>query len=171
MLKNGLYLLFIIAFILSSCRNNDSDTLQNIDQVLEIYIDSAGTDMLNTRLKNAYTSFSVNDINGATDNSPVNTFTLKKNADTLNYIEYVSGAVRVMIDSSSPTDKYYRSDFAINFVKKINDSTGRITNDTLSLKYHFTPYLFSLVSAEYRTYGKKFNLVKSSGHNILKISK
>ena len=65
-MKN-LFFLFLVAFLaFLSCRNDDVE-VQQIDQILQIYIDSAGQDMLNSNLDGGYTSISMNDVYGITD--------------------------------------------------------------------------------------------------------
>ncbi|MCB4234233.1 hypothetical protein LDL59_01505 [Kaistella anthropi] len=51
--------------------------VQQIDRILQVYIDSAGQDMLNSNLKGGYTNISMNDVYGITDNAPVS-FNQKK---------------------------------------------------------------------------------------------
>ena len=136
----------MVGFLCLACRKDD-DPVQNIDQILQIYIDSAGQDMLNTNLPGGYTNIRMNDVNGLTDAAPVN-FTLKKDADTINYIEYLAGARRVGTDSTQNV-KIYESKIALILNKKINDSTMATVNDTMTLQYHATPELFQISKGWY----------------------
>ena len=139
-MKNVLFLTIIIFFAFLSCRSDD-DSVQRIDQVVNLYIDSLGQDMLNSKVPGSYTNSRMNDVYGLTDNAPVS-FTIKKDADTISYIEYLAGAKRIGIDSSG-TSKTYESKVALFLTKKVNDS-NRVTNDTITIQYLSTPELFQV---------------------------
>lgn len=157
----------IIGVSVVSCRNND-EQLQQIDQKIHLYIDSLGQDMLNKNISGSYISVSWNDVNGATDNAPVS-YTLKKDSDTLNYMQYFAGAKRVLIDSISPENKTYRSTIALNMVLKNTDNTNSTTNDTLVLNYNYTSEYFRVSSAYYNNI-LVFSKVDGQ-QNIIKIQK
>ena len=131
----------MVLFAFISCRS-DEDSVQKIDQVINLYIDSLGQDLLNEKLPGSYISSNMNDVYGLTDNAPVS-FTLKKTTDTISYIEYLAGARRIGIDSSG-NSKTYESKIALKLTKKINDSTRAITNDTLTIQYLSTPDIFQV---------------------------
>ena len=139
-MKNVFFLTIIILSAFLSCRS-DEDSVQRIDQVINLYIDSLGQDMLNSKVPGSYTNSRMNDVYGLTDNAPVS-FTIKKDADTISYIEYLAGAKRVGIDSSG-TSKTYESKVALFLTKKVNDS-NRVTNDTITIQYLSTPELFQV---------------------------
>ena len=139
-MKNVFFLTIIIFFAFLSCRS-DEDSVQRIDQVINLYIDSSGQDMLNSKVPGSYTNSRMNDVYGLTDNAPVS-FTIKKDADTISYIEYLAGAKRIGIDSSG-TSKTYESKVALFLTKKVNDS-NRVTNDTITIQYLSTPELFQV---------------------------
>lgn len=139
-MKNVFFLTIIIFFAFLSCRS-DEDSVQRIDQVINLYIDSLGQDMLNSKVSGSYTNSRMNDVYGLTDNAPVS-FTIKKDADTISYIEYLAGAKRIGIDSSA-TSKTYESKVALFLTKKVNDS-NRVTNDTITIQYLSTPELFQV---------------------------
>ena len=115
--------------------------MQKIDQVINLYIDSLGQDMLNTKLAGSYISSTMNDVYGLTDNAPIS-ISIKKDADTINYIEYLAGAKRIAIDSTA-NSKTYESKIALNLTKKIADA-NRITNDTMTIQYLSTPNFFQV---------------------------
>ncbi len=140
-MKNVFFLIVIIFFAFSSCRS-DEESVQKIDQVINLYIDSLGQDMLNDKLPGSYISSTMNDVYGLTDNAPVS-FTLKKTVDTINYVEYLAGARRIGIDSTG-SSKTYESKIALKLTKKINDSTRAITNDTLTIQYLSTSDIFQV---------------------------
>ena len=139
-MKNLFFLTMIAFFAFLSCRS-DEDSVQKIDQVINLYIDSGGQDLLNVKMPGSYVSSSMNDVYGLTDNAPVS-FTIKKDADTISYIEYLAGAKRIGINSSG-TSKTYESKVALFLTKKVNDS-NRVTNDTITIQYLSTPELFQV---------------------------
>ena len=165
-MKNLFFLAIIICSGFLSCRNTD-EPVQQIDQIINLYIDSAGLDMLNNKIAGSYTNISMNDLNGLTDNSPVN-FTIKKDADTINYIEYLAGAKRIGIDSSG-TMKTYESRINLFLTKKINDSTNGTTKDLVRIQYTSTPELFQVSKLWYNEILKFTNV--EGQLNIVKISK
>lgn len=165
-MKN-LFFLMLVAFLgFISCRNDEND-VQKIDQVMQLYIDSLGQDMLNVKLPGSYTSTSMNDVYGLTDNAPV-TFSVKKDADTVSFIEYVAGAKRIRIDSTE-FSKTYESKIALTLIKSINDSVKRTTNDTMTIQYLSTPTLFEISKVWYNDV-LQFNKVEGQP-NVIKISK
>lgn len=165
-MKNLFFFATIIFFAFLSCRNDDRE-VQQIDQVLNIYIDSAGTDLLNNKLAGAYTNIQWNDVNGLTDNSPVG-FSNIKDADTINNLEYLAGAKRLGIDSLG-NSKTYESKIALKLTKKLTDSTNSITNDTMTIQYKSTPELFQISKVWYNNI-LKFTKVQGQP-NIVKITK
>ena len=165
-MKNLFFLAVVVFFVLLSCRNDDR-SVQQIDQMLNIYIDSAGQDMLNTKIKGSYTTVRWNDINGLTDNSPVS-FNTAKDADTLNYMEYLAGAKRIAVDSSG-SSKTYESRINLFLTKKINDSTNSVGKDLMVIHYTSTPDLFEVSKIWYNNI-LKFTKVQGKP-NIVKITK
>ena len=139
-MKNVFFLLLAVFVVFLSCRS-DEDSVQKIDQIINLYIDSLGQDMLNTKLAGSYISSTMNDVYGLTDNAPIS-ISIKKDADTINYIEYLAGAKRIAIDSTA-NSKTYESKIALNLTKKIGDA-NRITNDTMTIQYLSTPNLFQV---------------------------
>ena len=165
-MKNLFFILMVSFFAILSCRNDDR-SVQQIDQILNIYIDSAGQDMLNNKIPGSYTNIQWNDVNGLTDNSSVS-FNNKKDADTLNYLEYVAGAKRILIDSMGD-QKTYESRIALALTKKINDSTSKVSNDTMIIHYNSTPELFQVSEL---LYNKILKFTKIQGQpNVVKITK
>ncbi|WP_226063413.1 hypothetical protein [Kaistella polysaccharea] len=140
-MRNVFFILMMGLFAFISCRN-DGEDIQQIDQVIQLYIDSAGQDLLNSKLPGSYTEIKINDVYGLTDNAPINV-SLKKNEDTVNYLEYVAEARRIIVDSTS-NFKIYESKLALTLTKKINDSTKMVTNDTMKIQYQSSPELFQV---------------------------
>lgn len=139
-MKNLFFITMIGFFTFLSCRGEE-ESVQRIDQVINLYIDSLGQDMLNTKIPGSYSSSSMNDVYGLTDNSPIS-LSIKKDADTVSYIEYIAGAKRIGIDSVG-TSKTYESKVALKLTKKVND-LSKITNDTMTIQYLSTPDLFQV---------------------------
>ena len=140
-MKNLFFFSVIAFFEFLSCRN-DEETVQKIDQIIQLYIDSADQDMLNTNIKGGYTNARMNDVYGLTDTAPVN-FSPKKDTDTINYIEYIAGARRIGVDSSG-SSKIYESKIALSFTKNLTDSTSATINDTMTVQYRLTPEIFQV---------------------------
>ena len=167
--KNIFFVLMIAGFAFISCRGND-DSLQQIDQIINLYYkDASGKDLLNSKLSGTYSSVSFLDLNGITDQVPISSFSLKKTTDTVNYIDYDAGAVRVLQDSVSPENKTYRSDFIVSLTQNATNTTPIIIQDTVKIEYSWTPTLFQ-ISKFY--YNKKLVFSKVQGQpNIITIIK
>lgn len=167
-MKNVPFLLLILFVTAIGCRSDNADDIQRIDQVVSIYIDSLGLDMLNSNIPGSYISVAMNDVEGLTDNAPV-PVNLKKDADTVSYIQYIAGARRIAVSTSPDNTSLYRSTIALNMRRQVNDSTQAVTNDTLVLNYTHTPQLFQLSSALYNGVPV---FTKTEGQpNVIKISK
>ena len=118
--------------------------------------------MLNAKLPNSYTSISMNDVFGETDNAPISV-SLKKTSDTVSYIEYLAGAKRMALDNN-----HYQSKIALS-LRKTKGNATQTTLDTLVLNYTMSPDLFQISSA---TYNGTTVFTKNSGtENIIKIFK
>ena len=169
-MKNAFFAILIIFAALISCRG-DEESVQKMDQILHIYIDSAGKDMLNNTIEGSYQTVVMNDEYGITDTAPVQ-FSLKYDKDSLRYIEYVSGARRIGIDSSDVNSKIYQSEIELILTQKKTNSTTTTTStfsDVLVLNYALKPEVFRIEKAWYNN-----NLVftKQDGQpNIIKVTK
>lgn len=168
-MKNVFFILMIIGFAAFSCRGNEED-VQNIDQVVNLYIkDATGKDLLNSKLTGSFFSVALVDLNAERDNVPISSFSLLKDADTVNYIDYAAGAVRILTDSVSATNKTYESDFYINLTKKIDSVNSTLDTDTVKIEYSWTPTLFQ-ISKLY--YNGKLKFTKVAGEpNVVTIIK
>ncbi len=143
--------ILIIIFALISCKSDD-DSLQRIDQVMNIYMkNSAGQDLLNSKKAGSYTGYSVNDLLGDKDVSPVS-MPLKVTTDSLFYLEYIAGAKRIKLDSVSPenpgTGNLYVSRMQLTLSKKVDDET-ETTVDELEIHYRNTPTAFQVSEVLY----------------------
>ena len=110
--------------------------------------------------------YTINDVYGATDVVPV-PMTLKKTADTINYLEYIAGAKRIAMDANNPPQNY-QSKIAFAFQKKLGNNTVT-TNDTLVLNYTMSPTLFQINNATYN--GISVFTKNPNTDNIIKIFK
>ncbi|WP_419869527.1 hypothetical protein [Chryseobacterium sp. CT-SW4] len=148
-MKNVVFGILVIFFAFLSCRSDD-DTIQRIDQILDIYMqDSQGRDLLNTNTEGAFTSITMNDVQGTTNNAPV-TYSSLMTGDSIRYIRYMAGARRVTIDSISPEDRTYESIIALAITKRLTDSTNTVINDTLRIQYHWSPSVFQVSRVYYQ---------------------
>lgn len=167
-MKYGFLLLLLT---IMSCDGERTEDLQQIDQVFRLYMDSAGVDMLNTKVAGSYTAFTANDLYGARDVAPISTFALKKDSDTAYYLEYIFGARRVLRDSAKDY-KTYESAVALKYLKQVKNKTLPSATDTLILKYSSTPQRFQLQEALYKSGKKTYTFRKTIlSENILKVKK
>lgn len=159
---------FFLILLFVSCRN-DSAEVQKIDQGINIYIKNAnGVDLLNPKLNGSYTTIGAQDLNAAKALQSISGITVKKDKDTVSYLEYYSGAVRVLKDSISPSQKVYQSDFYLNLSKTINNNI--VTDvDTVSVEYSWSPSVFQVSKI---WCNQKLAFTKIDGQaNIIKIVK
>ncbi len=163
------FLLLTSVIFLFSCRKEDENDVQKIDQVINVYLhDNSGVDLLNTNIKGGYTTVSGQDLNADKALQEISGFSVKKDKDTIAYIDYVAGAKKILLDSISPVQKRYQSDFYLNLSKIINKETVTDT-DTVKVEYNWTPTLFQVSKI---WYNQKLVFTKVEGQsNIIKIVK
>ncbi|WP_126652703.1 hypothetical protein [Chryseobacterium aureum] len=142
--------IWVAVFAMVSCKSDD-DSLQRIDQLMNIYVkSSAGQDLLNSKKTGSFTGFSVNDIFGTKDIAPVS-ISLKMTTDSLYYMEYLAGAKRRRLDSISPdnpgTGTSYYSRMQITYTKSTNVNDNVV--DTLEIQYRNTPTVFQVSKVLY----------------------
>ena len=140
-MKNSVFAVFIFFIAFLSCRGNDEE-IQQIDQIIHLYIDSAGRDMLNAEIPGSYVQTAINDAFGLTDYAPVS-FSLLQDRDSAKFIEYVAVARRIAVDSSSNL-KIYQSKLALLLTRQVNDSTRKTISDTMVIQYRSTPQIFEV---------------------------
>lgn len=165
-MKNIVVFLVIIFVGFISCRNSD-ENIQNIDQIVRLYIDSVGRDMLNSSDTLAYQSLSFNDVYGDTENSPVS-FSSAYDNDTIHYRQYIAGATRYLVDDTDKNNLIYESKIALTLATKYNNKTIN-TYDTLTLRYIYTPILFQINQAFYNK--QEITMKKSDDAHLIKIYK
>lgn len=163
------FLFLVSAIFLFSCRKEDESDIQKIDQILNFYIkDSSGKDLLNTNLKGGYTTITAQDLNGVKALQAISGISVKKDKDTVAYVDYSVGAVRILKDSVSAIQKTYQSDYYLNLIKIVNKET--ITDvDTIKIEYNWSPTLFQVSKV---WYNNKLAFSKTEGQaNIVNIVK
>lgn len=140
------FLVVFCAFL--SCRNDDDD-LQKIDQILNIYMkDGAGRDLFHKKKDTTYFTYSLNDVNGVTDNAPVSA-SLKATADSTLYMEYIAGAKRVGLDTLDPDNKTYHSVITVSLIKHLNNTILDTIDEKLEIQYRMTPTVFEVSKVYY----------------------
>lgn len=142
--------ILVVFCTLLSCKS-DEDSLQRIDQILNIYMkNTAGQDLLNNKKPGSYTGYSVNDLFGDRVVSPIS-IPLKVTSDSLFYMVYIAGAKRRRLDSLSPdnpgTGTSYYSRMEITFTKSTNVSDNVV--DTLEIQYRNTSTVFQISKVLY----------------------
>ncbi len=167
-MKNVIFFLFVVFLSAVSCRSENPDDIRRIDQVLNIYIDSLGQDMLDNTLPGSYIAVTLNDVDGLTDNAPVQT-SLKKDDANIYFLQYTAGARRILVETLPGNTEIYRSRIALNLRKQLNDSVQSVTNDTLVLNYTLTPQVFEISTAFYN--GVPVFSKTPGAPNVIKINK
>lgn len=144
MMKLRISIIFSALVLLFSCQRDQEET-QEIDQVLKLYMKSADNpDLLNSRIKGSYTNVSLLDILGERDLIPISGYSLLKDSDTITYLDYPAGAIRLKLDSLSSDDQQiYYSQFVIKLSKTVNTTTTEV-NDTIKIEYTSTASLFQI---------------------------
>lgn len=165
-MKNIVALLVMMFVGVISCRSSD-ENIQDIDQIVRLYIDSAGIDMLNSSDTLAYQSLSFNDVYGDTESAPVS-FSSAYDDDSIYYRQYAAGATRSLVDSSDENNLIYESKIALTLTTTYNDETIS-TYDTLTLRYTYTPTLFQINQAFYNN--QEITMEESDDAHLIKIYK
>lgn len=154
--------------ILFSCQRDEAE-VQIIDQVLKLYMNSAATgqDLLNPKIEGSYTTPVLQDLLGDRDLQPISGYSFPKDADTVVYMDYPAGAIRLKIDSlSNDEQQIYYSRFVIKLLKKDEVLPDY---DTIKIEYKSTPSLFQISKL---WYNDELKFTKNQGgQNIVKIVK
>lgn len=168
LMKSQLSILFLSLLLIFSCRAED-ESPQTIDQILNIYVkNSAGQDLINPKVKGNYTSVQFLDLLADTDLKPVTGISLSKDKDTISYIDYAAGAIRLIKDSLSATDKTYYSELVMR-LSKTKDTINVVDDNRIRIEYSWTPSRFQ-VSKMWS--GGKLVFTKTEGQpNIVQIVK
>ena len=144
-MKLKLFTILSAILLLFSCQRDEGGT-QTIDQVLTLYMKSStNPDLLNSRIPGSFTNVTLLDILGIRDLIPVSGFGLLKDSDTLTYLDYPAGAIRLKIDSlSNENEEIYYSQFVIRLSRPSNSTTPFVDDDTIKIEYKSTPSLFQI---------------------------
>ncbi len=147
-MRNIVFGFLVIFCVFLSCRTGDDD-IQQIDQILNIYMkNGAGRDLFHKKKDLTYFTYSLNDVNGVADIAPVSS-TLKATADSTLFIEYIAGAKRVGLDTLDPGNKTYQSEIKISLVKHLNNTILDTIDERLRIEYHMTPSVFEVSKVYY----------------------
>jgi len=142
-MKQKISLIFFSLLILFSCRTDD-ESIQVIDQILNIYVkNNNGQDLINPKIKDNYTNVQFLDLLADTSLKPISSISLLKDKDTVSYIDYTAGAIRLIKDSVSATDKTYYSELVMR-LSKTKDTLNIIDDNRIRIEYSWTPSRFQV---------------------------
>lgn len=154
--------------VLFSCQRDETE-IQTIDQVLKLYMqNTAGQDLLNSRIKGSYSTVILQDLLGQKDLQAITGYSFPKDADTVVYMDYPAGAIRLKVDSlSNDNVQTYYSRFVIRLTK--TDAVPPDDFDTIKIEYKSTASLFQISKL---WYNNELKFTKVLGQpNIVKIIK
>ncbi|WP_294314649.1 hypothetical protein [uncultured Chryseobacterium sp.] len=147
-MRNIVFGILVVFLAVLSCRTGD-DELQQIDQILDIYMkNAAGRDLLHQKKDQTYFTYSLNDVFGIKDISPVSS-SLRATADSTLFIEYIAGARRIGMDTLDPNNKTYHSVITVSLIKRLNNTILDTINDKLEIQYRMTPSVFEVSKVYY----------------------
>lgn len=143
-MKKLFLVLTLISITLLSC-GSDEDSLQKIDQLLNLYIkDSSGTDLLKPTEIGSYTGVSFTDQLAEKDNVNVS-YNRKMLEDSTYYLEYLAGATRQFVEDDSDGNKIYKSEIRVSLTKKISETQNDpVVQDKLEIFYRSSPNVFEV---------------------------
>ena len=168
-MKLNISIILSALILLISCQRDEEET-QNIDQVLKLYMNNGQQDLLNPKIPGSYTNVGLFDMLGVKDQTPISGYNLLKDSDTVTYMDYPAGAIRLKIDSLSNDNlQTYYSQFIIRLSKPLTPTTTEITNDVIKIEYTSTPSVFQISKLWYNGILK---FTKTQGQpNIVEIVK
>ena len=142
-------LLMLFCLTLLSC-GSDEDSLQKIDQLLNLYIkDSSGKDLLKPTEIGSYTGVSFVDRLAEKDNVSVS-YSRKMLTDSTYYLEYLAGATRQFVEDTPDGNKIYKSEIQVSLTKKISDTQNDpVVQDKLEIFYRSSPTVFEVSKVLY----------------------
>ncbi|AZB31549.1 hypothetical protein [Chryseobacterium balustinum] len=143
-MKKLFLVLTLISLTLLSC-GSDEDSLQKIDQLLNLYIkDSSGTDLLKPTEIGSYTGVSFTDQLAEKDNVNVS-YNRKMLEDSTYYLEYLAGATRQFVEDTPDGNKIYKSEIRVSLTKKISETQNDpVVQDKLEIFYRSSPTVFEV---------------------------
>jgi hypothetical protein len=162
-MKLKISILISSILLLFSCQRDEGE-IQDIDQVLKLYMENAGgQDLLNNKIPGSFTNVSLLDILSVKDQLPISGYSLLKDSDTATYLDYPAGAIRLKLDSlSNDNEQIYYSQFIIRLTEKdvlIPD------DDTIKIEYSSTASLFQISRLWYNGV-LKFTKVKGKPNTV-----
>ena len=157
----------IISLFLFSCRGEDVNDLQKIDQIVNLYISNgSGVDLLNKNNTDAYTAIVLQDLNDPnTALKPISNFSIKEDANGIFFMDYASGATKILQSTAGNYPEIYQSEFYINLSKTVNNVTTTDV-DTIKIQYLSEPAHFKVSKIwynnqlEFTKVGDEANIVK-----------
>lgn len=164
------YFLAILLVVLTLvCCQRDEEETQVIDQVLKLYMhNAAGQDLLNPKIEGSYSTPGLLDLLGEENLQVISGYSFPKDADTVVYMDYPAGAIRLLKDSISPEQKTYYSKFVIRLPRTINQVVVN-DDDTIQIEYNWTPSLFQISKL---WYNNELKFTKVQGQpNVVRIVK
>ncbi|WP_312769668.1 hypothetical protein [Epilithonimonas sp.] len=167
------FLTIAFALLTLVCCRGDEDNTQIIDQVLMMYVHNAtGQDMLNSKIPGSYSSVALLDLlDETTADKPISGQTFPKDADTVVYMDYPAGAIRLLKDTitSDSQEKIYYSNFIIQYFKIVNSVSTLSSQDTIRIEYSWKPSLFQISKL---WYNEQLKFTKVQGQrNVVRIVK
>ena len=157
----------MIGLLIVACRNNNDDQLQNIDQTLDFYIqNAAGKDMLVPGDSTGYAgNISLLDLNAAQYQKPITGQTFAADPTSgKNFMQYIGGATKLVLDSTSPKQKTYKSDFLILTKTGLNKAVA--DTNTIHITYSWTPSLFQVSTVSYNG-NLLFSKIQGQPNNVV----
>lgn len=148
-MRNIIFGFVVVFFAVLSCKSADDDEVRRIDQIINIYMkNNAGRDLFHKKKDTTYFTYSMIDVNGELDNTPVSS-SLKATADSTLFIEYIAGAKRVGLDTLDPDNKTYHSVITLSLVKRLNNTILDTIDEKLEIQYKLTPSVFEVSKVYY----------------------
>lgn len=166
-MRNALiFSLVAICLLVGSCQSESRDDLQYIDQILKVYVrNEDGKDLLNKNIDSSFYNISMVDLEASRNDVSVS-YSQKQDVDTVNFIEYTSGATRVLESGDNATQAIYRSTIGVRYQKNTETTFDQ---DTMIIYYRFTPTVFEISTVNYN---RKEVFTKEDGiENIVGIVK
>ena len=139
-----------------------------VERCIRQPVNTAGQDLLNSRIKGSYSTVILQDLLGQKDLQAITGYSFPKDADTVVYMDYPAGAIRLKVDSlSNDNVQTYYSRFVIRLTK--TDAVPPDDFDTIKIEYKSTASLFQISKL---WYNNELKFTKVPGQpNIVKIIK
>ncbi|MCX8522855.1 hypothetical protein OF897_02835 [Chryseobacterium formosus] len=138
-------LLMLFGLTLFSC-GSDEDSLQKIDQIMNIYIqDASGNNLLIPNKIGSYSTVGFNDELAPKDDAPISMSRKEVIIDSIYNLEYISGATREFVEDAADGSKIYKSDLEVSLIKKLSDTQNApVVLDRLVIFYRSSANVFEV---------------------------